>query len=227
LTQVDLVLFDCDGTLVDSQNMIVAAMDRAFAAHGLAILPRARVLSIVGLSLSQAIGVLLGDAESTVVEAVAASYRDAFGELRSQPKYHEPLFVGADELLADLNRRPEVVLGLATGKSRRGVQAILQMHGLQGIFQTVQTADTHPSKPHPSMIDAALLESGADRGRAVIIGDTSFDMQMGAAAGIATVGVEWGYHPVDQLVAGGAGDVVCDFDHLRRVLRDRFDWGTL
>jgi phosphoglycolate phosphatase len=88
---------------------------------------------------------------------------------------------------------------MATGKSRRGLDRMIAHHGLGGYFQSTQVADNHPSKPHPSMLDATLSETGVLAQNAVMIGDTSYDMIMGKAAGFHTVGVSWGYHSVEEL----------------------------
>ncbi|MCX8509757.1 MAG: HAD-IA family hydrolase, partial [Rhodobacteraceae bacterium] len=188
-----LVLFDVDGTLVDSQDHIHAAMAHAFAVTGQVMPPRDEVLSIVGLSLAEAVARLLPgggpDEQAEVVEA----YKNSFGVMRAHSL--SPLFPGARAALDALAARDDLVLGVATGKSRRGLDHILAAHGLQGVFATCQVADDHPSKPHPSMVRTALAEVGADPAQSVMIGDTSFDMEMGRAAGGAARGGAGGYHP--------------------------------
>jgi phosphoglycolate phosphatase len=203
-----LIIFDCDGTLVDSQHLIVTAMGQAFAAAGLEPLPRSDVLAIVGLSLPVAVARLLPTAAPATVLAVAEAYRDAFHQLRQDPANHEPMFPGALETVTALSARDDVVLGVATGKSRRGVAAILERFGLTSRFITVQTADTHPSKPHPSMILKAMEETGASPADTVMIGDTTFDIEMARAAGVGAIGVGWGYHPVLALERAGAHVIV-------------------
>lgn len=211
---MNLVIFDCDGTIVDSQHMIVAAMDRAFGAHGLEVLPRTRTLSIVGLSLDQAIGRLLPTADASLIERVAQDYKAAFFELRRDPAHHEPLYPGAIEAIRALSARPGTVLGVATGKSRRGVDAIFERAGLHPHFVTIQTADGHPSKPHPSMIRTAIQETGATAAETVMIGDTTFDIEMAKNAEVASIGVTWGYHPVDHLQLAGAHAIVAAYEDL-------------
>src|SRR5215204_3202861 len=156
---VKLIVFDVDGTLVDSQDLIIAAQAATFRAHGLEPPSRERSLSIVGLSLLQAFRVLAPDGPA---ESLAEGYKTAFQRLRADPAYREPLFKGAAELLAELAARDDVELGIATGKSRRGVAHLLDRHGWAGIFATIQTADDHPSKPHPAMLQKALAETGAE-----------------------------------------------------------------
>ena len=215
---MNLVIFDCDGTLVDSQHLIVSAMDSAFAAHGLKILPRQTTLSIVGLSLNEAVGRLIPDADAGFVGEVAQSYEDAFGILRRDPSNHEPLYPGALDVIRQLTARDDTVLGVATGKSRRGVAALFDRMNLHPHFVTIQTADTHPSKPHPSMIITAIQEAGATSASTVMIGDTSFDMEMARNADVASIGVAWGYHPVDELKTAGAHEIVHGYGELIAVI---------
>ena len=214
-----LIVFDVDGTLVDSQDLIVAAQRAAFLAHGLEPPTRERSLSIVGLSLVQAMRVLVPDGPA---ESLAEGYKTAFQRLRADPAYREPLFPGAAELLAELSGRDEVVLGIATGKSRRGVAHLLARHGWEGVFATIQTADDHPSKPHPAMLEQALAETGAAPRDSVMIGDSTFDMAMARGAGIGAVGVSWGYHRPEALRETGAEAIVGSYrelrDHLRRTI---------
>ena len=220
-----LVLFDVDGTLIDSQHMIVAAMSRAFLARGREAPERAATLGVVGLSLEVAMARLLGRAEiDDEARALASAYKDAFFELRTSAAHQEPLYPGARAALDRLTARDDVLLGLATGKSRRGVRAILDLHDLHGRFVTIQTADENPSKPHPAMILKALAETGVAPERAVIIGDTTYDVEMAEAAGIAALGVSWGYHAVSALERAGAARVLDRFDDLHPSLAHLFAW---
>jgi phosphoglycolate phosphatase len=209
-----LIIFDCDGTLVDSQHIIVSAMTRAFARHRLGAPAREAILSIVGLSLPIAVARLMPGAEAEAVEAVSVAYREAFAELRQDPAHNEPMFPGALEAVRELGRRPDVALGVATGKSRRGVATLLERFGIGGHFVTIQTADTHPSKPHPSMILTAIAETGAEPHRTVMIGDTTYDVEMARAAGVGAIGVAWGYHAPIALEAAGAHVIVARCEDL-------------
>jgi phosphoglycolate phosphatase len=217
-----LVIFDVDGTLVDSQHMICAAMDAAFSRHGLACPARAEVLAIVGLSLERAIARLGRDAPDFPTALLAEAYKAAFTELRLDGSRQEPLFPGAIEALDALARRDDVVLGLATGKSRRGVRAILDLHRLGGRFATIQTADTNPSKPDPGMVLAAMAESGVEAARTIVVGDTTYDVEMARGAGASALGVGWGYHPGAALTAAGASALLASFDELIPALDRRF-----
>jgi len=218
---VKLVIFDCDGTLVDSQHLIVEAMNRAFEGAGLAPREREAVLSIVGLSLPLAIERLLPEHPPATIAAVHAGYGAAFGELRRDPANHEPLYDGMLEAIETLGGRADTVLGVATGKSLRGVEALFQRLSLGHHFVTIQTADFHPSKPHPSMIETAMRQAGVEPADTVMIGDTTYDIEMARNAGVTALGVSWGYHPVAALeaagahmIAGTAADLVANAERL-------------
>ncbi|MFD1788234.1 HAD-IA family hydrolase [Sphingomonas floccifaciens] len=209
-----LALFDCDGTLVDSAANICLAVERAFDAHALAPPSRAAIRGIVGLSLPQAMAVLHPLADGAFHDVLAQSYKDAFVAMRGTPDFaHEPLYPGIAEALATL-ADSGWALGVATGKSDRGLSIILATHGLTSAFVTLQTADRHPSKPHPAMARAAMTEAGALPADTVMIGDTSYDMAMAVAADAHAVGVAWGYHPRERLAAAGAAWVVDHADDL-------------
>jgi phosphoglycolate phosphatase len=207
-----LLVFDVDGTLVDSQAQILAAMAQAFAAHRLDCPPRERVLSIVGLSLPQAIAELLPQADGALHAELVRAYRESFSAQRAQET--SPLYPGARAVLERLAGQADRILGVATGKSRRGLDHVIAAHGLAGMFRTMQVADDHPSKPHPAMLRAAIAETGADPAQAVMIGDTTYDIAMGRAAGTRTLGVAWGYHSRAALAQAGADEIVGDFDAL-------------
>lgn len=203
-----LIIFDCDGTLADSQNAIVAAMAQAFDRHGLAAPARADVLSVVGLSLSVAIaGLRPDDATADEIAAIAEDYKKAFHDLRRDPAFSEPLFPGVRELITGFSARDDIALAVATGKSMRGLTTLLAREGIADHFVSLQTADHHPSKPDPAMIHAALAEIGVEAEDAVMVGDTTFDVMMAAAAGVLPIGVSWGYHAAEDLTAVGAGRV--------------------
>jgi phosphoglycolate phosphatase len=215
-----LIVFDVDGTLVDSQQEIVEAQARAFAAFGLMPPGREKALSVVGLSLTEAFTALAG--ASGPVEGLAEAYKAAWTDLRMRPGYADRLYPGAAATVAALAVAPGVRLGIATGKSRRGVDRILAAQGWMDMFATIQTADDHPSKPHPSMIETAMAETGAAPGETVMIGDTTYDMDMAAAAGVRAVGVAWGYHKPAALRSAGAFVVVETFDALGVALETFF-----
>jgi phosphoglycolate phosphatase len=212
-----LVIFDCDGTLVDSQQMICAAMRQAFETNGLSVPARERLLSIVGLSLPTAFARLAegsADGVDHPIERLVAAYRDAFSALRASPEDLEPLYPGAVEAVEALARRTDTVLGMATGKSQRGAQRVLARHGWSAYFVTIQTSDDAPSKPHPGMVLAAMAATGAAPDETVMIGDTAFDIEMAHAAGARAIGVTWGYHPPAELAQAGADAMISDFAEL-------------
>lgn len=198
-----LAVFDCDGTLVDGQASICDAMESAFAETGLAAPDRNAVRRAVGLSLVQAARRLVPEADDTTCLAITDAYKRAFRKAREDGKLSQPLYDGMRELLADL-RDSGWQLGVATGMSDRGLTHCLAAHGLDGHFVTLQTADRHPSKPHPAMLEAALFEAAVQPTEAVMIGDTTFDMEMARASGVRAIGVEWGYHAPGELIAAGA-----------------------
>ncbi|HSG54819.1 MAG TPA: HAD-IA family hydrolase [Paracoccaceae bacterium] len=218
-----LIIFDVDGTLVDSQASIVAAMAHAFASEGLPLPERAAILGVVGLSLEVAMPRLVPAQTADTHARLVQAYKGAFMQDRTaQGARHAPLYPYARATLDQLAATPENILGLATGKSQRGLDALLESHGLTSLFTTRQVADHHPSKPHPSMLLAALSETGIAAQDAVMIGDTSFDMEMAQAAGIAGIGVSWGYHPPAALTL--ARTVIGDFRDLPACL-DQL-WGS-
>jgi phosphoglycolate phosphatase len=214
-----LVIFDVDGTLVDSQGQIHSAMSRAFKNSGLQAPEPAAVREIIGLSLPDAISRLapkvLVSQQADLVEA----YKDAYiaQRLNGGGEAGSPLYPGALQALKKLHGCPEILLGIATGKSRRGLNHLFAAHDLGHYFVTTQVADGHPSKPHPSMVHACLTETGVETENAVIVGDTAYDIEMGRAAGIGAIGVGWGYHGRDQLDRAGADGVLEGF-------RDLWPW---
>jgi phosphoglycolate phosphatase len=196
-------IFDCDGTLVDSGGTIHRALGLAFAEHGLELPPRSRAQRVIGLSLVEAMAELAPERDTDLHRRMAETYKDAFVTLRGQKAVEEPLYDGILPLLDALEANGWA-LAVATGKSDRGLRHCLTSHGLHARFVSLQTADRHPSKPHPSMALQALADCGADPERAVVIGDTAWDIGMAKAAGCHAIGVLWGYHEHGELTAAGA-----------------------
>jgi phosphoglycolate phosphatase len=216
-----LIIFDCDGTLVDSQRMICAAMQQAYEANGLSVPPREKLLAIVGLSLPEAFRRLAAGGkggEHHPVDSLVTCYKTAFAALRQSGEHLEPLYPGARAALDALAGRPATLLGIATGKSQRGVRAVLGHHGLGERFTTIHTADDAPSKPHPGMVLAAMRQTGVPPHDTVVVGDTVFDVEMAHAAGAQAIGVGWGYHPAEALVEAGVDAMISDFSELGGVL---------
>jgi phosphoglycolate phosphatase len=199
-----LALFDCDGTLADSQHEIVAAMNRAFAMLDRPPPPAQAIRTNIGLSLPGIAAKLLPDADEHAQTQLVDAYREAYFEARTAPgALPEPLYDGIRELLDSLSASGWT-LGVATGKSRRGLDRLLAAHGIAGQFATLQTADVHPSKPHPAMLAAACAETTIDTAATIVIGDTAFDMAMAVNGGARAIGVGWGYHDAPTLVVAGA-----------------------
>ncbi|GAW33937.1 phosphoglycolate phosphatase [Roseovarius sp. A-2] len=209
-----LVIFDVDGTLVDSQGDILAAMTAAFERADQPAPGREATLGIVGLSLDVAVPRLAPDLPGDLHNRIVGWYKEAYMGLRAQSGVAQssPLYPHARDTLRALHAAPETLLGVATGKSARGLDKLLDGHDLRHFFVTRQVADHHPSKPHPSMLHAALSETGVAPENAVMVGDTSFDMEMARAAGIPGIGVSWGYHKPEALSA--ATEIAHDFREL-------------
>lgn len=208
------VIFDVDGTLVDSQADILAAMQGAFAAEGLAAPSKDAILSIVGLSLDVALPILAPDESAARCTRMVQGYKDAYADLRRAQgaDVSSPLYGGAREALVRLKAQDEILLGVATGKSRRGLDKLIEAHALNSFFLTTQVADDHPSKPNPSMLFQAMRDLGTEAHDSVMIGDTRFDMDMARSAGMHFIGVSWGYH--DKARLAGADVLIDHFDQL-------------
>ncbi|MEX0300086.1 MAG: HAD-IA family hydrolase [Kordiimonas sp.] len=214
-----LVIFDCDGTLVDSQHMIIGAMHETFASMGVAPVTDGAVRSIVGLSLEEAISQLLPDVELAHLIELVAAYKQTFYRLRvEQEAGPDPLYKGTREVLTSLNDAG-YLLGVATGNSRRGLDRVIKEHDLGGLFVTLQTADGHPSKPHPSMIHTAIAEAGSCPEHTIMVGDTSYDMLMSVRAGSHALGVDWGYHHEDELLSAGAKHIASHYDEVPALVK--------
>lgn len=222
-TPLRLIIFDVDGTLVDSQVDIVASMDAAFRMADQDPPHRQDILSIVGLSLDVAIAQLRPGLSQASYDVMVQGYKDTYHQRRIQlgTKQSSPLYPGIKDMLAQVGAVPEFLLGVATGKSRRGLDALLAGHGLEKTFLTQQVADYHPSKPHPAMLLAAMDEMGVLPEHTVMIGDTEFDMAMARAAGVRSIGVSWGYHTPDRL--DGADRLVHEVPDLTNTITEF--WG--
>lgn len=195
-----LAIFDCDGTLVDSGATIHSALEATFLFHGLDCPPREVTKKVIGLSLVEAMGELVPDGDHA---ALTQTYKNAFFAMRGAGRVEEPLFDGIVELL-DRLENDGWLLGVATGKSDRGLRHCLESHGLAGRFVTLQTADRNPSKPHPAMALSAMTEAGVEPERTIFVGDTGWDMGCARGAGVGAIGAAWGYHEIEELMASGA-----------------------
>ena len=221
MSDLKLAVFDVDGTLVDSEYTIVRAMTEAWRRSDLGMPMPQDIRRIIGLSLTDACAALIPWAPRTTQRALAEAYSEAWRTFSFLPESIDPLFPGViaalDQLEAD-----GWTLGIATGKSRRGLMSVLEGNDLSGRFITMQTADDNPGKPHPAMLLRAAASIGAPLDRVVMIGDTAYDMEMAGAAKTKAVGVSWGYHSLDELKTAGAQVILDTFDDLPDTLSTMF-----
>jgi phosphoglycolate phosphatase len=217
-TPLKLAIWDVDGTIVDSRQVIQKAMDRAFKRAGLGGIDYDRTRTIVGLELGEAVARLAPpDYPAEKAVQLATFYKEAFVEQRAEPGFEEPLYDGVRDTIERLVEQGWL-MGVATGKARRGLDIVFDHHDLHRYFDTFQTVDGGAGKPHPRMVLDAMRETGTDAFQAVMIGDTKFDMEMGRNAGVHTLGVSWGFHTLDEIAEGGAHSIHHDFAELDAAL---------
>ncbi|MGF0538328.1 HAD-IA family hydrolase [Agrobacterium sp. ES01] len=204
-----LVLFDCDGTLVDSAALIHEVMRRTFIQYGHQAPSLDDTKSIIGLTLDIAIARLLGrpHADGECVEMMA-HYKSIYADVRSESGAIDRLFDGIRDVIAELAERDDVIIGAVTGKSRRGLDLILDTHDWRRHFFVSRTADDCPSKPHPAMVSECCDEAGISPADTIVIGDAIYDMQMAKAADATAIGVSWGYASTNALWQAGADAVI-------------------
>jgi len=217
-----LAIFDCDGTLVDSGATITAALKATFEQNGIPVPSSSVSRRVIGLSLVEAIAALLPDAGPQEHLQLAEDYKQAFMGLRAAGQVEEPLFDGVLDLLDALEAKGWL-LAVATGKSDRGLKHCLEQHGIHARFVSLQTADRHPSKPHPSMVEQAIADAGGSRERTIVVGDTSFDMAMAVNAGATGIGAAWGYHEAEELIDAGAVAVALQPPEVLELIREHVD----
>lgn len=222
---IRLVVFDCDGTLVDSQHAIVEAMIQAFAGHSLPLPDAESVRRVVGLALPEAVARLMPVEAMDRLDSVATAYKDAFTGIRQRPGHEEPLYPGTRDALKFL-LESGAMLGVATGKSRQGLQRVLEVHGLRDSFITLKTADDGPGKPNPHILLAAMAETGATPETTVMIGDTTYDIEMAVRARALSIGVAWGYHPSNELTAAGALHIAKQYGELPALIANLWETGS-
>jgi len=210
-------VFDVDGTLIDSASTIVRCMTGAFLENGYEAPAAAAIRGIIGLSLPEAVGHIAGDISPQSLGKIVAEYKRRYQVDRETRAMPDALFPGALECLDALDEAG-YLLGLATGKSRRGLMALLERHDLVRRFVAIGTADDGPGKPDPFMLKKVMAEAGADAADTAMIGDTVYDMTMARAARAAAIGVAWGNHDGAAMLAAGARAVVPDFAALTELL---------
>lgn len=213
---MSLIIFDMDGTLIDSVALIVETVTAAFDAVAEPIPTEAAIRAISGITARDAMKILAPAATPERVEEIVGSYRNQYRERAGVSR--EPLFAGALAALDRLQADPANILAVATGKGYRGAVTLLESHGIIGRFHSIQTPDHNRGKPDPQMIETAMAKAGVDRPRTAMIGDTVHDMRMAKAARVAAIGVAWGYHTVFELNEAGADIVIENFDQLDRAI---------
>lgn len=215
-----LAVFDGDGTLVDSRDVIFQVARQACAEFGLPDPSYDRVRLMVGLSLPQALHTLAPELDDKALAEFVRLYQNAFIAVHSQPGYAEPLYEGAEDTLRRL-KAAGWRLAIATGKSRRGVDRWMTRAGWPELFASTHCADDGPGKPDPHMLLEAIRAAGTTPERTVMIGDASHDMRMAVAARAHPQGVAWGFNTPDEILAAGAAHVAVSFAELDAEL-DRF-----
>jgi phosphoglycolate phosphatase len=221
-TNLKLAVFDCDGTIVDSQYSIIHAMHVAFSKFEYPLPDRDTVRRVVGLPLLDIFSLLLPEEGQERHEEMREAYSDEWRKLRSRNNLSEHLYPGFVESL-DALEGAGWLLGVATGKSYRGLNETLDTHNLLDRFVTLQTADRARGKPHPEMLFKAMDEAGTSPENTVMIGDTTFDIEMSVNAGVRAIGVNWGYHDGNELLASGADVVLDDYSELVSALSPQME----
>lgn len=210
-------IFDIDGTLVDSRAMITKCMDAAFVGAGLEAPGYQKTRRIIGLSLPVGLRLLAPDANEAHQKRILDAYREAFFTLRQDPAMASPLYDGAAQLLVDLVA-DGWTLGIATGKSRRGLDAMMEQFGWHDLFAANFCADDGPGKPHPHMVLENMRVVGADPANTLVIGDSEHDIAMAVAAGTTAIGVTWGFGTHAEMAVAGANEIVDTISTLKEVL---------
>jgi phosphoglycolate phosphatase len=190
---VRLIVFDWDGTLMDSEGQIVSCLRSAVNDLALEPLDDETLKNVIGLGLREAVDTLFPGRDEVFCQAFVSHYRKHWFASSGSS-----LFAGVAEML-DLLRRRQLLLAVATGKSRRGLNRVLGETGLATCFHATRCADEAPSKPHPQMLLDVMGQVGATPAQTVMVGDTEYDMQMASYAGVARIGVTSGVHSKARL----------------------------
>ncbi len=212
-----LFVFDFDGTLSDSAAFICDTMQQAFMACDIPPPPHFQIRHIIGITLNEAIATLMPSLNQADIIRISDHYKNIFQERRTQNLIHDDLFDGTLDILNAIKQSPHLA-GIATGKSLRGLNIELDRHKIRDFFIGYQTSDTHPSKPHPAMLEAMMNQAGVMPHDTIMIGDTSYDMLMAKSAGTMAIGVSWGCHDSDMLKKSGADKIINHFSELKEFI---------
>jgi len=211
-----LILFDCDGTLTDSNMVIVRAIQQAFEDHGLAAPKSEDVLAALGMSLDGVVeGLLLRQGHklskdlAVLVADISQAYRQHYGALEKDIC----LYSGVLDVLQTLKERG-YWMAIVTGKSKSGLLRVIQRFDLEKYFFAWRTADCCHSKPHPAMALECMAELGVDASKTTLVGDSHFDIRMAKAAGVRALGASFGSESTQVLYDEGAEKVVSKFEDL-------------
>ncbi len=217
MKSVSLIIFDWDGTLMDSAARIIGCFQKAALDLGRAAPAESRVKRTIGLSLEQAWSRLMPTADSAEIKHLTARYRDHFLNL---DKTEMPLYTGVAEGLQRLEDNG-YLLAVATSKARSGLQFAMDMSDLTEHFVTTRCADESFSKPHPAMLNHILDYTGLEAEDAVMIGDTTYDLEMAQSAGMHGIGVGYGAHPTNELQRLSQTGIFTSFTLLEQWLMKR------
>jgi phosphoglycolate phosphatase len=207
-----LVVFDLDGTLINSEALIIETVRESFGSIGQTIPTDDAIRSISGITARDAMGILAPGVDEARIDVILNAYRSTY--MQKAGLAREPLFEGALAALDRLQAQPETILAVATGKGHAGAITLLERHDIIGRFHSIQTPAHNRGKPDPQMIETAMKKAGIGREATVMIGDTSHDMKMARNAGVKALGVSWGYHTVAELESAGAHTVIHRMDDL-------------
>jgi phosphoglycolate phosphatase len=214
-----MVVFDCDGTIVDSQRAIVEIMQATFESYNLRLPEREKILLGVGLELSVGIERLLPELHGLDISKLCTTYRKLAIKNRKNDKLGDPLYPDAESVIRRLHA-DEWLLGIATGKSRLGLDYVLNSYNLSHLFMTKQTSDSAAGKPNPEMLENAMRDTGVSPSNVFMVGDTTYDICMAVNARTRAIGVSWGYHKTEELLDAGAEIVLDNYQDLFTFLQD-------
>lgn len=212
-----LIIFDCDGTLVDSQKSIMNAIVTAWESFGLNPPKLSSVLQAIGLTIQDSVRVLEPDLNENDYGKLEKEFYSAFVNLNEQAKIEEELFPNVVETLNVLND-DKSYLAVLTGKGKLGLQNTFKNKNIGEYFIATKTSDCGPGKPNPQTMNELIAELGVEKESVVMIGDTTHDILTAKNAGVKSIGVSFGYHSVGELVKAGANEIVDDFSNLPSVI---------